>query len=186
MVRTLSETTHLLSSLPWSLLLFTLCDRFSLKRTPRINPTNQILVSNSTSRELDLRHLVHSLLFCCCWWLWRDFCLFWFDFQLISSFSVNSLLIPWPWPVHLLLDFWCILDIVTIGHFIVILCMSLFRLYAPGGHCNHFPSFLASELGRVPYSQSMWNDSGIYNDSEKEKRKIFITSLVLCYFYWYP
>lgn len=34
-----------------------------------------------------------------------------------------------------------------------------------------FPLFLASELGRVPYSQSMWNDSGIYNNSEKEKEE---------------
>lgn len=161
MVRTLSETTHLLSSLPWSLLLFTLCDRFSLKHTPRINPTNQILVSNSTSRELDLRHLVHLLLFCCCWWLWGDFCLFWSDFQLISSFPVNSLLRPWPWPVHLLLDFWCILDIVTIGHFIVILCMSLFRLYASRGHCNHFPSFLSLRAWQsslfTEYVKWQWN-----------------------------
>lgn len=125
MVRSLPETTFLLSSLFYLLLLRSLSERFFLKCT--LNPV--IPHMDSLSWTLLLGNLTYDTwhipilvtLFVSGMVVVGIYSgLFWFGFQLRISFSLNTWLLPWPWPVLFLLDFWCrwnILNVVTPTHF---------------------------------------------------------------------
>ena len=113
-------------------------------------------------------------------------CLLHFGFHLRISFSVNTWLIPCPWLVLFLRDFWCTwntLNIVTAMHFhgdsvhVSPLDCTLHEDIA-----ITFP-FGSLRVGRVPYSQKIWNSSEMYNGGGNVKHKKYLLPIWFTIFF---